>query len=189
MATGLIDVVPDVPGLARGQERALVRYCPVCDAYEATDRRLAVYGPLELARSKCQFLRAYSKRVTLLPTTTGCSDPELTAAGVSIAASTPAAFRLTGNAVEVRLQSGDMMEFDALYPSLGAHVCSDLARSLGARINDVGCVQVSDKQETTISGLYATGDVVSDLHQLAVAEGHAAVAATAIHNSLPHVWR
>jgi thioredoxin reductase (NADPH) len=27
--------------------------------------------------------------------------------------------------------------------------------------------------------------VVSDLHQITVAEGHAAVAATAIHNSLP----
>ena len=29
------------------------------------------------------------------------------------------------------------------------------------------------------------GDIVSDLQQLCVAEGHAAVAATAIHNSLP----
>jgi thioredoxin reductase (NADPH) len=32
--------------------------------------------------------------------------------------------------------------------------------------------------------LYAAGDVVSDLHQLAVATGHAAIAATAIHNRL-----
>jgi thioredoxin reductase (NADPH) len=36
-----------------------------------------------------------------------------------------------------------------------------------------------------VRGLYAAGDVVSDLHQLSVAFGHAAHAATAIHNELP----
>ena len=44
-------------------------------------------------------------------------------------------------------------------------------------------------QETSVEGLYAAGDVVSDLHQLSVAEGHAAIAATAIHNSLPRNFR
>jgi len=31
--------------------------------------------------------------------------------------------------------------------------------------------------------------VVSDLHQIAVGTGHAALAATHIHNSLPHNFR
>jgi thioredoxin reductase (NADPH) len=35
-----------------------------------------------------------------------------------------------------------------------------------------------------VPGLYAAGDVVAALNQLSVAVGHAAVAATAIHNSL-----
>jgi thioredoxin reductase (NADPH) len=35
-----------------------------------------------------------------------------------------------------------------------------------------------------VDGLYAIGDVVSDLHQISVATGHAAIAATAIHNRL-----
>jgi thioredoxin reductase (NADPH) len=33
--------------------------------------------------------------------------------------------------------------------------------------------------------IYAAGDVVTDLHQLSVAFGHAAIAATDIHNRLP----
>jgi thioredoxin reductase (NADPH) len=33
------------------------------------------------------------------------------------------------------------------------------------------------------------GDVVSDLHQIAVATGHAAVAATHVHNNLPRNFR
>jgi thioredoxin reductase (NADPH) len=44
---------------------------------------------------------------------------------------------------------------------------------------------VDSKQQTTVKGLYAAGDVVSDLHQLVIAEAHGAIAATAIHNSLP----
>ena len=40
-------------------------------------------------------------------------------------------------------------------------------------------------QRTSVDGVYACGDIVDDtLNQIAVAAGHAAIAATAIHNSL-----
>jgi len=54
---------------------------------------------------------------------------------------------------------------------------------------DVGRVKVDDRQQSSVEGFYAAGDVVSDLHQLGVAEGRAAIAATAIHNSLPRNFR
>jgi thioredoxin reductase (NADPH) len=41
--------------------------------------------------------------------------------------------------------------------------------------------QVNENQVTTIEGLYAAGDVVSDLDQIAVATGQAAIAATHIY--------
>jgi thioredoxin reductase (NADPH) len=44
---------------------------------------------------------------------------------------------------------------------------------------------VDSHQRTTVDGIYAAGDVVSDLHQITVATGHAAIAATHIHKSLP----
>jgi thioredoxin reductase len=48
-----------------------------------------------------------------------------------------------------------------------------------------GNLEVDDHQRTTIDGFYAAGDVVTDLHQLSVAFGHAAIAATDMHNRLP----
>jgi thioredoxin reductase (NADPH) len=60
---------------------------------------------------------------------------------------------------------------------------------LGALCSDEGNLQVDGHQQTTVPGLYAAGDVVTDLHQLSVATGHAAVAATAIHNKLPRNFR
>ena len=60
---------------------------------------------------------------------------------------------------------------------------------MGAKTNHVGCLKVDAHQRTTVDGIYAAGDVVSDLHQIAVATGHAAVAATHIHKSLPDNFR
>ena len=69
--------------------------------------------------------------------------------------------------------------------ALRNRVHSGLATSLGAKSDQAGCLAVDGKQQTSVHGVYAAGDVVSDLHHLVIAEGHAAIAATAIHNSLP----
>jgi len=82
-------------------------------------------------------------------------------------------------------QAGDTHEVDALFPALGCTVRSDLAIGLGASATENGNLEVDDHQRTTTGGLYAAGDVVTDLHQLSVAFGHAAIAATDIHNRLP----
>jgi thioredoxin reductase (NADPH) len=78
---------------------------------------------------------------------------------------------------------------DVLYPALGAAVRSQLAVELGARCTEDGALIVDEKQRTSVEDLYAAGDVVSDLHQLSVATGHAAIAATEIHNALPPNYR
>ena len=55
LATGLVDESPDIAGLARGVYTGAIRYCPICDGYEAMDRRVGVLGPLEAARRKGHF--------------------------------------------------------------------------------------------------------------------------------------
>jgi thioredoxin reductase (NADPH) len=192
LATGLKDVKPDMPGLRDGVAHASVRYCPVCDAYEATDRSIAVYGSIADAEGKARFLRTYSRAVTLLPLEADI-DPgiaaRLKANGIALAPSPPNDFRPARGGIAVELRNGIHMQFDVLYPVLGCEVGSDLATALGARCNDIGCLEVDARQQTSVAGIYAAGDVVSDLHQLSVAAGHAGVAATAIHNSLPPNFR
>jgi thioredoxin reductase (NADPH) len=81
----------------------------------------------------------------------------------------------------MRLRSGTEQRFDVLYSALGTKFRSDLAVALGAQDNE-GALIVDSHNETTIKGLYAAGDVVHGLSQIVVGMGHAAVAATAIHN-------
>jgi len=192
LATGLKDKAPDMPGLRQAVEQTSVRYCPVCDAYEATDKNVAVYGSIKDTEAKAAFMRTYTSRVTLLPTDTTIDTEardRLAAIGVTLAASAPTDLRPVDGGIAVHLQSGEPLRFDVLYPVLGCDVRSDLVTALGADCNNVGCVVVDDKQRTTVENIFAAGDVVSDLHQLSVAAGHAAIAATAIHASLPHDFR
>lgn len=193
LATGIVDEAPEFPGLKQVIYEGSLRFCPICDAYEVRDRRIGVLGPVATAASKALFLRTYSREVLLLAIDApGPRDRELlsllASAGIRIVTRVVDVER-SGDTICAVLESGERSGVDVLYPALGAAVRSQLAVELGARCTEEGTLIVDEKQQTSISDLYAAGDVVSDLHQLSVATGHAAIAATAIHNALPPNYR
>jgi thioredoxin reductase (NADPH) len=193
LATGLVDHSPSISGLKQAVDHGSIRYCPICDGFEATDLRIGVLGSVAEACSKALFLRTYSKDVTLLTVDEALAGDEhcrdLSEAGVRLPPTPVAAFERQGDQMIAVMKDGSRESFDVIYPVLGCDVRSELGRKLGARHNHVGCLEVDAHQQTTVAGLYAIGDVVSDLHQIAVGTGHAAIAATHIHNSLPRNWR
>jgi len=194
LATGIVDEAPALPGLREVIYRGAIRFCPICDGYEAMDRRIGVLGRLDTACKKALFLRAYTRDVVLLLTDApGNADAEqarlLSEAGIAIPREPVVDVERSGEKITAIMRSGTRVEIDVLYPALGSDVRSELAQMLGARTNALGCIFVDEHQRTSIDGLYAAGDVVTDLDQIAVATGHAAVAATHIHNSLPRNFR
>jgi thioredoxin reductase (NADPH) len=183
LATGLVDAKPETEGLREDVAHGAIRFCPICDGYEAMDKRIGVIGSLTHAGPKALFLRTYSCEVILFPTEMNGGGAEFTKAGVTIAAR-PLSVTPEGERVVVATEDGRRHVLDTLYPAMGCTVRSELAAALGADCNDVGNLRVDDHQRTNVDGLYGAGDVVSDLHQLSVGAGHAAIAATAIHNGL-----
>jgi thioredoxin reductase (NADPH) len=192
LATGIIDESPKLPGLPEAISDGLIRYCPVCDGYEVIDQRIAVLGYGADASSKARFLRTYSTDVTVVsldPRDQNLDAVEtLRKAGIKIVGPVVAIER-DGGKIRAVMPGAPLASFDVMYPALGCGVRSELASALGAKTNDVGCLEVDSHQRTTIPGIYAAGDVVSDLHQIAVATGHAAIAATHIHKSLGENFR
>jgi thioredoxin reductase (NADPH) len=193
LATGLVDHTPDVPGLRPAIAQGVIRYCPICDGFEASDLRIGVLGPANVACNKALFLRTYSKTVTLLAADDKPAPPEvcreLADAAVRLPSGYAVGFERQGREITAIMSDGSRESFDVIYPVLGCDVRSELAAALGARHTDIGCIEVDAHQRSSVNGLYAAGDVVSDLHQIAVGTGHAAVAATHIHHSLPHNFR
>jgi thioredoxin reductase (NADPH) len=192
LATGLIDNTPEIIGMSDPLAGGLIRYCPICDGYEAMDKRIGVLGPVGEAGKKALFLRTYSRDVWLFATddTPGASElkNQLRKAGVRLTGK-PRRIQRNSRTLAVGLEGGDHQDLDVLYAAMGCCVRSQLATTLGAACTESGNLKVDEHQQTTVDGLYAIGDVVSDLHQLSVAIGHAAIAATHINNRLPPHYR
>jgi thioredoxin reductase (NADPH) len=189
LATGIVDHCPPIDGRPAECPADAIRFCPICDGYEALDRRIGVLGDIDAGGKKALFLRTYSRDVSLFLTEDTAADAgrqeHLRNADVKLMGKVERLKRTSDHSLAVITQTGECHEMDAVYPALGCVVRSELATALGASSSENGNLQVDDHQRTTVEGLYAAGDVVTDLHQLSVAFGHAAIAATAIHNSLP----
>ena len=192
LATGVVDVMPAMDGLEAGIARHAVRLCAVCDGYEASDDAIAVLAPADEAIRHALFLRSFSRNVTAIRSEPGEPSEECATlarqAGVALLPPATAMRYLPGGGCEIDTDDGSH-RFDTLYPVLGGNAQSQLAVALGARVDENGELVVDERQQTSVDGVYAMGDVVSALNQIAVALGHAAIAATAVHNRLPRNWR
>jgi thioredoxin reductase (NADPH) len=190
IATGVVDKEPEIPNLKEAIAAGCIRLCPICDGHEVIDRAVAVYGPAATAASHAIFMRTFTDKLSLLvPRGDAPMDAavreRLRIAGVDAVDCAVAQISMdAGRKAVARLADGSELRFDTIYPALGSRFRSELAIGLGARTTDGGDVLVDSHQCTSVAGLYAAGDVVAALSQLSVAVGHAAIAATAIHNAL-----
>ena len=188
LATGMVDLLPDIEGVEAAIATGAIRLCAVCDGYEAKDDAIAVLGNGDEAVCHAEFLRTFSRRVTALATDGLVNHPGLdqrAAASDLMLRPAPDRWQLSDGGCEALFADGSRERFDTLYPVLGADVQSSLLVRLGAAIDDEGGLIVDDHMETSVRGAFAIGDVVSALNQISVAVGHAAIAATAVHGSLP----
>ncbi|WP_411834361.1 NAD(P)/FAD-dependent oxidoreductase [Pseudoxanthomonas mexicana] len=190
LATGVVDRLPDAPWTAAAIARGAMRLCSICDAYEATDADIGVYGPSASIVGHGRFLRTYSARVTLLPTDEPDAGARAAAAADALSWLPPGGdLRFDGARCGYAAPAGRLHVFDTVYPFLGCDTRVELACQVGAELSANGELPVDRQQMTQVPGLYAIGDVVSGLNQISVAVGQAAIAATHAHAQLPHAPR
>ena len=190
LCTGVINnrpqIAPDIHDAAL--RRGLLRYCPICDGYEVTDKPVGVLGTRSHGFKEAIFLRMYTRDVTLIATDGAhdLSDDEkrrLAVAGAVLIDGPCAPLRLEDAQIVVPTPRGEL-KFDSVYPALGSVIRSELARAIGAEATDDGCLIVDEHQRTSLPGLYAAGDVAKGLDQISHAMGEAGVAAVTIRNDL-----
>lgn len=191
LATGVCDRLPDEPWVEAAIACHALRLCSICDAYEASDLSIGVLGPSADIGGHALFLRGYSSTVHALPLDDGDGGEagrESRTAGVQWL---PGGGRLgfDGRRCTYAPPGAEPVAFDTVYAYLGFETCAGMAAAAGARLDGRGEIIVDRDQQTRLPGLYAIGDVVSGLNQISVAVGHAAIAATHVHNALPFVRR
>ena len=190
LATGIINRRPPMDPEIHDEAmaRGLIRYCPICDGYEVTDKKVGVIGSGENGVGEAIFLRSYTCDVTLIApdraldlTAEECE--RLKAAGVTTVDGPAAAIEVIENGITVDTAAG-LMTFDSVYPALGSDTHTQLGEMVGATLAEDGCFLCDTKMRTSVAGLYAAGDVVHGLDQISHAMGEGGQAATTIRNDL-----
>ena len=139
LATGVEDIPPLMANVEEAVQRGLIRYCPICDGYEAKGRKIGVIGVGDRGLGEALFMaRTYSPDVTLLSfhEPLVLSDQQLDTAkehGISVICEPIQALALDGGAVNARAsKTGREYQFDVMYSALGVRYKSGLATTLGA---------------------------------------------------------
>jgi thioredoxin reductase (NADPH) len=168
--------------------RGLIRYCPICDGYEVTDKKIGVIGSDSHGVAEALFLRSYTADVTLIaPDKAMRLKPEdqrkLKEAGIECVDGPAQAVAIPNGCIVVDTAEGHYT-FDSIYPALGSDTHTQLAEMLGADLSPESNIKVDRHQRTNVPGLYAAGDVVIGLDQISHAMGEGGVAATTMRNDL-----
>jgi thioredoxin reductase (NADPH) len=190
LATGVTNRRPPMDealhdeALARGQ----IRYCPICDGFEVTDKKVGVIGSGRHGVAEALFLRGYTADVTLIAPDKAMNVSEverlaLEGAGIETVDGPAEAVAVMSDSITVDTAEGHFT-FDSVYPALGSDVHCQLAEMVGARLSQDGCVGVDAHMRTSVEGVYAAGDLVIGLDQISNAMGQGGVAATTIRNDL-----
>ncbi|MHC1550334.1 NAD(P)/FAD-dependent oxidoreductase [Phyllobacterium sp. K27] len=189
IATGVINRMPSMPKDKHDEalRHGLIRYCPVCDGYEVTDKRVAIIGHGSQAFNEAIFLRSYSRDITLLSPSnehhlTSGEEARLQDLGIAVERG-PIEIEVEQDTVVIGTRSG-FHRFDSIYPAMGSDIRSELVLGVSATLSEERCICVDSRQRTNVRGLYAAGDVVMGLDQISHAMGQAGVAATTIRNDL-----
>jgi thioredoxin reductase (NADPH) len=198
MATGVEDSEPELPNLDGAVRKGLIRHCPICDAYEVIDHKVAIIGYGRCCIREALLLRAYTADLTLLTLgrevdISAEEQRALLECDVRVLDEPVSHVACDGERITAwRMHSGAVHQFDTVYTALGLKIRSDLAKVLEAQHDEDGALITDAHQRTSVPGLYAAGDVVQGLTQISVATGQAAIAATDINNSLGRIraaWR
>ena len=190
LATGVTNRRPPMDEKLHDEALAagLIRYCPVCDGFEVTDKKVGVIGSGKGGVNEAIFLRSFTGDITLIAADkavdiTAEDKARLEEAGIETVDGPAEGVAAMEGCITIDTAEGHFT-FDSVYPALGSDTHTQLAEMLGAKLSADCCVIVDSHQRSSVPGLYAAGDVVLGLDQISHAMGEGGVASTTIRNDL-----
>jgi len=190
LAFGISDELPAIPGLAERWGRSVL-HCPYCHGYEFSGQRLGVLNVSPMSLQQAMLIAEWGPTTLYL---NGASQPDdaslaqLQKRGVAIE---PAPVRaLQGDGAQlsaIELTDGRTSGVDALYLGPRTRLNSAIGQQLGCELDEGrfgSIIRTDDAKMTTVSGVYAAGDIMRDAHNVTWASADGVTAGMAVHRSL-----
>lgn len=194
LATGVIDDLPEIPGLAELWGNG-VYHCPYCHGWEIRDRPWAILGVGPQVSERAALFRTWASDLSVLTNgATGLAPSEkqrLNGLDVAIIEGGIARLdRTNDDAVKVIFEDGSSHSFGGVFILPHQKQRSPLAEALGCAVDEflptdsryIRADAVSG--ETTVSGVYAVGDMTGPTQSLILAAAAGARAAYRLNHSL-----
>ena len=170
VATGLVDELPAIPGLAELWGRDVL-HCPYCHAWEVRDQAIGVLATGPLAVRQALLFRHWSADVSLFTHTApepgeGARE-ELAARGIRLVAGEITALEATEGRLDgVRLRSGELVPRQAVVVVPRYRARADLLAPLGLRPTEqlvdgqvIGSyLSAAPTGATSVPGVWVTGN-------------------------------
>lgn len=190
LAGGVTDELPAVDGLW-DRWGSTVIHCPYCHGFEVADRQLGVLASSPMSAHQAAMIPDWGPTTYF---TQGEYEPEaeqlerLVARGVRIERSPIVGLHgdapgLTG----VMLADGRLLPMGALFVAPKVTPSSPLFEQLGCATDEgpMGMyIRVDDWKQTSVTGVYAAGDVASPMHNASFAIAAGVAAGVGAHQSL-----
>jgi thioredoxin reductase len=186
LATGMVDELPAVPGLAE-RWGSSVFHCPYCHGYELEQGRIGVLATSALSMHHALMLPDWGT-VTLFLNNAFEPDAEqlarLAQRGVTVER---APVRAISDRATVDLQDGRAVENEGLFVLSRLHSASPLAEQLGCELEQgpMGSyVRTDMTKASSVAGVYVCGDAARMAGSVALAVADGAMAGVGAHQSL-----
>jgi thioredoxin reductase len=190
IATGLVDELPDIPGLRERWGRDLV-HCPYCHGWEVRDRLIGVLATGPMSVHQALLFRQWTDQVRFFTHghAVGAEDQvKLEALGVPVIDGEVSGVQLDGDRLTgVRLESGEVVEVEVL--AVASRMIARIKVFEGIGIlpaeHPMGSFVAADPfGRTTVPGVWAAGNSADLSAQVSAAAADGARAAMHINADL-----
>ncbi|MGB3602076.1 MAG: FAD-dependent oxidoreductase [Gordonia sp. (in: high G+C Gram-positive bacteria)] len=191
LATGLVDDLPDVPGVKAGWGRSVL-HCAFCHGWEVRDQRIAVLSRDEVAIHQALLFSQLSAHVTVLlheaPDPTAEQWEQLKSLNVSVVRSRVERLVVDGTQVRsVELEGGESFDVDAVVVVPRFNARTDIYESLGgtAEANPFGHqIPTDPRGMTPVPGVWAAGNASQSMAMIVASAASGVATGAAVHGDL-----